>query len=273
MNGITNFVETCKARFSAITYTDIPDILILGLFFFLVYKFVRRRRALPILIGVAVYAAVMQISCLLGFSATYAALKWLSLPGVIAVFFIFQSDIRSALERIGVSVIGFGKLIRHKVIPRSGSREAVAIEKAVMRLSASKTGALIVLVRNGGIEDIGQDGVKIDACISTELICNLFFSPAPLHDGAITIRKKRIDMAGCFLPNYSDPMLNSSFGSRHRAAIGMSRNSDAIVLVVSEEDGRISYALNGELYRGIDEQTLRDLLEEYYGVSRKKVTK
>ena len=139
-----------------------------------------------------------------------------------------------------------------------------------MRLSATKTGALIVLEMNTGIEDLGQDGVKLDAVISTELICNLFFAPAPLHDGAIIIRKKRISAAGCFLPNYSDPTRNSSFGSRHRAAIGMSRNSDAGVIVVSEEDGKISYAHGGELLRGIDEHTLVDILQRYYGVKRKK---
>ena len=138
-----------------------------------------------------------------------------------------------------------------------------------MRLSATKTGALIVLENNTGVEDIGQDGIKIDAVISSELICNLFFSPAPLHDGAIIIRKKRISAAGCFLPNYSDPALNASFGSRHRAAIGMSRNSDAGVIVVSEEDGKISYARGGELRRAIDEQTLKEILLGYYGVSKK----
>jgi len=273
MKGIMDFVELCKVRFSAFEFIDVVDIILLGILFFITYRFIRRRRALPILIGVVVYLLFMQLCGVLGINTTYNILKWLSVPGTVVLFIIFQSDIRSALEKIGVSIISVGKAVKNKVIPRPGSMEAEAIERAVMRLSATKTGALIVLEQNTGIEDIGQEGIKIDAVISPELICNLFFSPAPLHDGAIIIRKKRISAAGCFLPNYSDPALNSSFGSRHRAAIGMSRNSDAGVIVISEEDGRISYAYGGELSRGIDEQTLRSVLEEYYGVAKKKKSK
>ena len=269
-NGVSGFIELVKTKFSAFEPTDAVDILFLGVLFFFVYRYIRRRRALPVLIGVLAYMALMYACDLIGLKATYTLFKWLSVPGMVALFIIFQTDIRSALEKIGVTVISIGNSMKNLVIPISGSREAEAIEKAVMRLSATKTGALIVLERNTGIEDIGQDGIKIDAVISPELICNLFFSPAPLHDGAIIIRKKRISAAGCFLPNYSDPALNSSFGSRHRAAIGMSRNSDAIVIVVSEEDGKISYAQGGELSRGIDEQTLQTILAGYYGVTKRK---
>lgn len=269
-NGMKDLIERLCNKFSAFKPADAIDILLLGVLFFLVYRFIRRRRALPILIGVFVYLAAMYGCSLLGLNATHTLMNWFRGVGFVVIIIIFQTDIRAALEKIGVIVIGIFNAFKNKVIPISGSAEAVAIEKAVMRLSATKTGALIVLERNTGIEDIGQDGIRIDAVISPELICNLFFSPAPLHDGAIIIRKKRIIAAGCFLPNYSDPALNSSFGSRHRAAIGMSRTSDAIVIVVSEEDGKISYAMGGELSRGIDEQTLQDLLEKYYGVSKKK---
>ena len=173
------------------------------------------------------------------------------------------------LEKIGGFVVGVGKMAAHRFKPESGRAEAEAIIKAVMRLSATKTGALIVLENNTGIYDICQTGVKINASISHELICNLCFSPAPLHDGAVIISGKHINYAGCFLPSFSDPELNSSFGSRHRAAIGMSRDSDAGVIVISEEDGRISYAFAGELSLGIDEQRLRTILNKYYGLSDK----
>lgn len=266
---MTEFLNLVKNRFFSFNYKDAADILILGVLFFLVYRFIRRRRALPILIGVIVYLLFMNGAGLLGFKATYTLMHWLCVPGTVVLFIIFQADIRSALEKVGVTLISIGKALKNKVIPISGSAEADAVAKAVMRLSATKTGALIVLENNTGVEDIGQDGIKIDAVISSELICNLFFSPAPLHDGAIIIRKKRISAAGCFLPNYSDPALNASFGSRHRAAIGMSRNSDAGVIVVSEEDGKISYARSGELRRAIDEQTLKEILLGYYGVSKK----
>ena len=269
MKEITKFIDRVKDRFTAAEVNDVVDILVIALFFFIVYKFVRRRRALPILVGVVAYVAVMQLCLYFGLGPAHKLMKWFSSPGTVSILLIFQSDIRAGFEKIGVSLMGIGRGIKIKFLPLSRSPEAEAVEKAVMRLSATKTGALIVLEMNTGIEDIGQDGVKIDAAISPELICNLFFAPAPLHDGAIIIRKKRISAAGCFLPNYSDPALNSSFGSRHRAAIGMSRNSDAGVIVVSEEDGKISYAYGGELSRGIDEQTLIGILEDYYGVSKK----
>ena len=270
MQELIKLINQMKERFSTLGPRDVADIFVIATLFFLAYKFIRRRRALPILIGVAIYALVMNVCSWFGLKASYELLKWFSIPAAISLFIVFQADIRSALEKIGVKFMGIGKMIKNKVVPLPGSAEAQAIEKAVMRLSATKTGALIVLEMNTGIEDIGQDGVKLDAVVSSELICNLFFAPAPLHDGAIIIRKKRISAAGCFLPNYSDPALNSSFGSRHRAAIGMSRNSDAGVIVVSEEDGKISYAYGGELSRGIDEQTLVGILEDYYGVSKKK---
>ena len=270
MESLDRYAEIFKTKFAEFKYCDAIDIILLSIIFFCVYRFIRKRRALPILIGVGVYLFFMQICYLLCFTATFKLLQMLSIPGSVVLFIIFQSDIRSALEKVGGSVISIGKVLKNKVIPKSGSLEAESVEKAVMRLSATKTGALIVLEKNTGIEDIGQEGIKLDAVISPELICNLFFSPAPLHDGAIIIRKKRISAAGCFLPNYSDPALNSSFGSRHRAAIGMSRNSDAGVIVVSEEDGRISYAYGGELTRGIDEQKLIEILEDYYGVTKKK---
>ena len=270
MSEMKEILEKAQQRLAQFGPTDAVDIILLGILFFLVYRFIRRRRALPILIGVLVYLTVMYVCKAVGFEATYSLMSWFSGFGFVVLIIVFQTDIRSALEKVGVTVISIGNALKNKVIPISGSAEAEAIGKAVMRLSATKTGALIVLEQNTGIEDIGQDGIKIDAVISPELICNLFFSPAPLHDGAIIIRKKRISAAGCFLPNYSDPALNSSFGSRHRAAIGMSRNSDAIVIVVSEEDGKISFAYAGELSRGIDEQTLKGILDEYYGVTKKK---
>ncbi len=263
------FTDRIKDKFIDIQPRDVVDILVIAVFFFFVYKFIRRRRALPVLIGVIAYVVIMQLCKAAQLYAAYRLLDWLSIPVAVSILIIFQADIRAGLEKIGTSLMGLGRMLKNKFVPLPGSAEAEAVEKAVMRLSATKTGALIVLEKNTGIEDIGQDGVKIDAAISSELICNLFFAPAPLHDGAIIIRKKRISAAGCFLPNYSDPALNSSFGSRHRAAIGMSRNSDAGVIVVSEEDGKISYAYGGELSRGIDEQTLVGILEEYYGVSRK----
>ena len=271
---MTTFIERVKDKFSAFTGPSailiaIIDVILLSALFFLVYKFIRKRRTLSILIGVLCVVMLKELAGLLKLSALYGFLNAFCIPGIIILVIIFQSDIRSMLEKIGGFVVGVCKMVAHGFKPESGRVESEAILKAIMRLSATKTGALIVLENNTGIYDVCQSGVKIDAVISHELIGNLFFSPAPLHDGAIVISGKRINSAGCFLPSFSDPELNSSFGSRHRAAIGMSRDSDAGVIVISEEDGRISYAFAGELTLGVDESRLRSILRSYYGLSNK----
>lgn len=272
---MTTFIERVKDKFSAFTEPGaiiiaIIDIILLAALFFFVYKFIRKRRTLSILIGALCVVIVKEIAGLLKLSAIYGFLNSFCTYGVIVLVIIFQSDIRSVLEKIGAGVIGVGRTVACAVKTESGRAEADSIIKAVMRLSASKTGALIVLENNTGIADVCQSGIKINADISHELMCNLFFSSAPLHDGAIVISGKKINSAGCFLPSFSDPEVNSSYGSRHRAAIGMSRDSDAGVIVISEEDGRISYALAGELTLGIDENALRSILNKYYGLSDKK---
>ena len=273
---MTTFINLVKDKFSSFSASYINaiiaiiDIILLTALFFFVYRFIRKRRAFSILIGVLAVVIIKEIAYVLRLAALYSFLNAFCAYGMIMIAIIFQEDIRAVLEKIGVIFIRTAKIITGKLRAQSGMEETEAILKAVMRLSASKTGALLVLENNTGIDDICQSGIKINASISHELICNLFFPLAPLHDGAIIISGKRINSAGCFLPNYSDPELNSSFGSRHRAAIGMSRSSDAGVIVVSEEDGKISYAFAGELFRGIDENTLRTILEKYYGLSGKK---
>lgn len=259
-------------RLKSFGIADVFDILLLGALFFVIYRFIRRRRALSILIGVAGFLFAREIVLVCGFSGAYGFLNMFCVPGILMIAIIFQQEIRSVLEKVGATIIGFFKLFFGKRSPAYGVRETDAIVKAVNRLSTTRTGALIVLERNTGVEDIGQNGVKLDAIVSTELICNLFFPRSPLHDGAIIISRTRICVAGCFLPNYSDRIVDSTFGSRHRAAIGMSRSSDAGVIVVSEETGTISYAFGGELKRGIGESELRSILSGYYKTVKKTTT-
>lgn len=262
-------LDKMSRRLSSFGIADVFDILLLGVLFFGIYRFIRKRRALPILIGVVGFLLIKEILLLLEMSGAYGLFNMFCVPGILMIAVIFQQEIRSLLEKIGSAIIGFFKFLLGKRSPAYGSRETEAITKAVTRLSDTHTGALIVLERNTGVEDISQNGVKIDALVSTEIICNLFYPMSPLHDGAIIIRGSRIYVAGCFLPNYSDRILNSSFGSRHRAAIGMSRSSDAVVIVVSEETGTVSYAVGGELKRGIDETELRAILSNYYKTVKK----
>ena len=266
MNPFDEFLELVHTKLDAFRFNDAVDIALITLILFGTYKFIRRRRAMPVLVGVLAYFALMFACKMLYMDATYTFLSYMILPGVIVMFIIFQSDIRSALENIGVAVIAFLKAIKNRFFPVSESPEADSIADAISRLSDTSTGCLIVLEKSTGIEDIGQGGVKLDAKISAELICNIFQPPAPLHDGALIVRGKRLSAAGCLLPNYSDSSLSTSYGSRHRSAIGMSCNSDADVFVVSEEDGLISHATKGDLFRGVSVEYVRGICYKYYGV-------
>ncbi len=267
------FLNDIVARFSGITPWDILDIFVLSIFFYAVYNFTRRRRAFTALVGMAAFIAARIAVKASGLTASSEFFDFFYKVGPILPVILFQADIRVFLEKIGGFFLGFKSNMVKLFCPKSTSKEAEAIIKAVTRMSSAHTGALIVLERNNGFDETAEKGVLIDALISSELIYNIFFSPAPLHDGAIIVRGKRIHTAACMLPNYTDPSISPSFGSRHRAAIGMSRTSDAGVIVVSEEDGRISYASGGELYLGIDSEKLREVLEDYYGVRRSRTQK
>ncbi len=267
------FLNDIVSRFSGITPWDILDIFVLSIFFYAVYNFTRRRRAFAALVGMAAFIAARIAVKASGLTASSEFFDFFYKVGPILPVILFQADIRVFLEKIGGFFLGFKSNMVKLFCPKSTSKEAEAIIKAVTRMSSAHTGALIVLERNNGFDETAEKGVLIDALISSELIYNIFFSPAPLHDGAIIVRGKRIHTAACMLPNYTAPSISPSFGSRHRAAIGMSRTSDAGVIVVSEEDGRISYASGGELYLGIDSEKLREVLEDYYGVRRSRTQK
>ncbi len=261
------------SRFSGITPWDIFDIFVLSVLFYSVYRFTRRRRAFTALVGMAAFLGVGLAVKVSGLAASSEFFDFFYKVGAILPVVLFQADIRVFLEKIGGFFLSFKSNVIKLFRPKSRSDEAEAIIKAVTRMSSAHTGALIVLERNTGFDEISERGILIDSLVSSELICNIFYSPAPLHDGAVVIRGKRIHSAACMLPNYTDPSISPSFGSRHRAAIGMSRSSDAGVIVVSEEDGRISYASNGELHLGIDSAKLRRILESYYGVKHSAVPK
>jgi diadenylate cyclase len=179
--------------------------------------------------------------------------------GLISIVIVFQPELRSALEKVG----GISDNFKGKVVGDEASaiREAIGeISVAVEDLSKSKTGALIVFERNTRLGDIIRTGTIIDAHTTSFLLGNIFFNKAPLHDGAVVIRNGRIYAAGCFLPLSSNSNIVKELGTRHRAAIGMSENSDALVLVVSEETGMVSVALDGVLDRNISRVKLESYL-------------
>jgi diadenylate cyclase len=181
--------------------------------------------------------------------------------GLIAIIIVFQPELRSALEKMGgESLKGFkGKLDKDEesVLKSSISEICVAAEN----LSNSKTGALIVFERSTRLGDFIRTGTIVDAQTSSFLIANIFYNKAPLHDGAVIIRGGRVHAAGCFLPLSTNSDIVKELGTRHRAGIGMSENSDSVVLIVSEETGIISVAVDGELKRGFSRKTLEEKLQ------------
>ena len=182
--------------------------------------------------------------------------------GLIAIIIVFQPELRSALEKVGGSSLS--KINKRFVSQNISEINKVIDEicKSCESLSASKTGALIVIERDTKIGDVINSGTVIDAEISSFLLNNIFFNKAPLHDGAVIVRNFRIFAAGCLLPLSSNEDIIKDLGTRHRAAIGMSENSDAAVIVVSEETGTVSVALDGKLKRGFNRKSLNGYLKK-----------
>ncbi len=179
--------------------------------------------------------------------------------GLIIIAIIFQPELRAALEKVGGQPL---KGIR-SIGKKTGDADGVisSVTDAASELSETKTGALIVIERDTKLGDMVLTGTVIDAEPSSSLIRNIFYDKAPLHDGALIIRKGRLYAAGCLLPLSTNSDIIQDLGTRHRAAIGMSENSDAVVVVVSEETGVVSVAVDGVLHRGYSKTSLRSVLE------------
>ena len=269
MSSISNFIKELGGNFislvKSIGVLDVFDILLVAVIIYYAFNFLRNRRAGKLVFGVVILFALQLLSDLLGLVATQFILQNVLQLGLIALLILFQPELRSALEKMG----GSGAL--RSFIGITGEREdkasaaIAAVASAAADMSRNKTGALIVFERSTKLGDISSTGVVIDAQPSTFLIRNIFFEPAPLHDGALIVSEGRLHAAGCFLPLSNNPTIIKDLGTRHRAAIGMSENSDAAVVVVSEETGIISLALEGKLYRNLDEMTLKGMLAELLG--------
>ena len=251
-------VERFKDKLEVINFNDIVDIALIALIFFFIYKFIRRRRALPILLGVAVYLIVMELCRLFYMDATYELLKWFTLPGTVALFIIFQSEIRSGLEKLGSTIINIGRVIKHKLVPLSASPEAEAIQKAVLRFSEARTGALIVIENAQGLDYYSRTGIDVDGIVTSQLLINIFEHNTPLHDGAVIIRENRVLAATCYLPLSDSMNLGKELGTRHRAGVGISEVTDSMTIIVSEETGKISVAFEGKLERNVSPERLKE---------------
>lgn len=252
-----------KDPFSTFAWRDIIDIICLAALFFALYLFVRDRRAGKLLTGVAIVIAIFVASELLEMYAIRYILDSFFAYGLIVLAIIFQPELRAAMERIGSVPFNGLKTIGAEARDPSASAVSVgAVVEAVKNMSFSKTGALVVIERSTKIGEYISTGTIVNADLSPELLGAIFVNKAPLHDGAVIIRNGRLYAAGCYLPLSDRNDIFKGLGTRHRAAIGLSEQSDAIVIVVSEETGTISVAYKGELYREFTSVSLRRKLLE-----------
>lgn len=244
------------------------DILVVAYLLYRLILLAKGRRAWQIILGIGVFFAFLIVSERLGLITLNYILRQVTPLGPVAIVILLYPELRDILERLGR--LDFWGAPIH-VMPREDV--SLTIEKVVRTaviLSGTKTGALIVLERETGLDDIITTGTPLDCEVSQELLGTIFYEGTPLHDGAVILRGNRIAAAGCRLPTAEATNVSTNVHMRHRAAIGMSENSDAITVVVSEEHGTISIAANGKLVRGLSETELRRRLKEGFGIAAPK---
>lgn len=247
---------------SSIGINDVLDILIISFIVYKILGFIRETRAQQLVKGLLVLVAAFFLSDVFNLYALNWILRGTMTLGVIALVVVFQPELRRGLEYVGRSKIvkaPFGQLDKEKA--KNLTDEFV---KAVESFSSTRTGALIILERETALSDIAETGTVIEADISAQLLGNIFYEGAPLHDGAVIIRGDKLFAAGCVLPLTGNKNLNKSLGTRHRAGIGITENSDAIAIIVSEETGIISMAIDGKLTRFLDTKTVEKALLNLY---------
>lgn len=241
-----------------LTWRALLEIFLLSLMIYPVLAFLRGSRGAGIVRGVVIVMGIgVIVSLTLAEQMQLRVLNWL-IQNAVAVLFtalliIFQPELRGVLMRVGQNPV-FTRFFRERSDPSE------QITQAVMKLSRDRIGGLIAIQRSVGLKNYTEGGVRLDAEISTPLLLNIFEKHSPLHDGAVVIKDNRIVAAACIFPLSENPNLDPSFGTRHRAAVGISEETDALVIVVSEETGIISIIRDGMIIRNVDEQMLRDKL-------------
>lgn len=242
-----------------ISIWSVLDILVVAYIFYKGYMLIKETRAEQLLKGIILIIVLIPISYIFKLDMLYFILNKTLTIGVLSVIIIFQPEIRRALEHIGRSAFEEFHNIQDQEKRNIAINEIVT---AVSNLAEDKTGALIAIEQGTGLGEILNSGTILDANITSNLLENIFVVNTPLHDGATIIRKDKILASGCVLPLTNNIDINKKLGTRHRAAIGLSETSDAIVIIVSEETGVISLAINGRLTRNYDKEKLRVILSK-----------
>lgn len=254
-------METFKNIISSIGISDVLDILIVAFIFYKILGFIKETRAEQLAKGLLIFVLATVGSEIFHFYTLNWILSNTIAVGLMALVVIFQPELRRALEYLGRSKISN---VFSQVDKEEAKRIIGEFVRAIESMSASRTGALIVIERETQLNEIVETGTVIDAVISEQLIGNIFYEGSPLHDGALIVRGERLRAAGCVLPLTQNKELSKELGTRHRAGIGITENSDALVLIVSEETGVISIAQHGKLTRFLDIKTVEKTLLNIY---------
>ena len=262
MESVLSVFESIGRYLSLIRIADVVDVAIMAFVVYKIISMMKRTRVGNIVKGVGVILLALWLSSETAFNlqgVNYIlahVLEW----GVLALVILFQPEIRQLLESVGAKNIKLLNILtpEHKITEMEQAIEQTVV--ACTEMARSRTGVLLVFERKNRLDEMVRTGTTLDASVSCELLKNIFFLKAPLHDGAVIIREGRILSAGCMLPLSKNANLSRDLGMRHRAGIGMSESSDAVVVIVSEETGSISVALGGMLKRHLKPETLDQLL-------------
>lgn len=248
--------------FSGIAVTDVADIIIVAFVIYKLLGLIKQTRAEQLLKGVLVLVVATFLSDVLNLHALNWLLKGVVAMGAVALLVVFQPELRRALEYMGRSK--FVKAPFGQVDKEQGKYITSQIVKAVETFSKDRVGALIIFEKETALTDIIETGTVLDAELSEQLLGNIFYEGSPLHDGAVIIRDGRVYAAGCVLPLTKNNSISKELGTRHRAGIGITENSDAMTIIVSEETGIISIADDGQLSRFLDIKTVEKILLNMY---------
>lgn len=255
MDAIRTMLNQSLNVLTSIQVTDIIDILIVAFLVYKAFSLIRRTNSTNLARGILILVGVFILSEILGLKMMQFLLRRAFELGLIALVILFQPELRRLFERLGSS-FSSGKETYGSIMESAVAQTVLACSE----MSASKTGALIIFERKIQLTDIMSTGTIINADATAELIKNIFYNKAPLHDGALILRNGRLAAAGCVLPLTKSNNLSKDLGMRHRAGIGLSEQSDAVIIIVSEETGSISVAIEGMLKRHLSASTLDKIL-------------
>ena len=264
LDRVSSFIEEyiSSLHMPTISITDVIEILILSFVIYHLMVWVRNTKAWSLFKGTIVILVFLLIAVLFEMTTIIWIVEHILPTMVIALVVVLQPELRRALEQLGQKNIVFSFLnYDNSRGGRYSDHTIDEIVKASFAMGRAKTGALMVFERNESLMEYEKTGIPIDAQVTSQLLINIFEHNTPLHDGAVLLRNDRIVSATCYLPLSDNRSLSKALGTRHRAAVGISENTDSLTVIVSEENGKVSVALGGELYSGLTQEGLREKLE------------